>query len=103
MPAKRASLPSSTDYHSKPVFAIRVAADLRDWAKDEAKRRGQGVGDFLEDVLSAERDRVVNHVVNHPPVAVEDEQPPAAGKNCKHKNMKLGKGVCPDCNEWVTR
>lgn len=29
--------------------------------------------------------------------------PPLAGKNCKHKNMKLSKGVCPDCSEWVTK
>ena len=47
-----------TDYHTKPVLAARVDASLKAWVRDEAKRRGQAVGDFLEEVLTAERDRL---------------------------------------------
>ena len=46
-----------TDYHTRPVLSIRVRADNKDWVQDEAKRRGQGVGDFLDTLLDAERDR----------------------------------------------
>ncbi len=35
--------------------------------------------------------------------AAEDEQPEPAPKNCKHRNMRGVKGVCPDCQEWVTK
>ena len=45
------------DYHKKPVLAARVRADNKSWAQDEAERRGQGVGDFLDTLLDAERDR----------------------------------------------
>lgn len=24
-------------------------------------------------------------------------------KNCRHPNMRLSKGVCPDCSEWVSK
>ena len=47
----------TTDYHTKPVLAARVSAEIKTWARDEAERREQGLGDFLEDVLAAERDR----------------------------------------------
>jgi hypothetical protein len=23
------------------------------------------------------------------------------GTSCKHKNMRLSKGSCPDCGEWI--
>jgi hypothetical protein len=36
-------------------------------------------------------------------VAVGQEQPQPSGKNCAHRNMRLSKGSCPDCGEWVTR
>ena len=34
-----------------------------------------------------------------------DETPEPARKKraCKHPNMRMAKGVCPDCHEWVTR
>ena len=30
--------------------------------------------------------------------------PPAARRkgDCAHPNMRVGKGVCPDCHEWVS-
>jgi hypothetical protein len=35
--------------------------------------------------------------------ASELERPAARSpKNCKHPNMRIRKGVCPDCDEWVT-
>ena len=45
------------DYHKKPVLAVRVRADNKSWVQDEAERRGQGVGDFLDTLVDAERDR----------------------------------------------
>jgi Recombination endonuclease VII len=34
-------------------------------------------------------------------VTAEDEQPKPA-RNCKHRNMRMSKGVCPDCKDWVS-
>lgn len=45
------------DYHTKPVLAVRVPGDLQDWARGEAERRDQGLGDFVASLLAAERER----------------------------------------------
>lgn len=45
------------DYHAKPVLAVRVDAGLQDWARSEAKRRDQGIGEFVEAALSEFRER----------------------------------------------
>lgn len=45
------------DYHAKPVLAVRVSADVQDWARQEAKRRDEGIGEFVEAALSEYRDR----------------------------------------------
>jgi hypothetical protein len=29
--------------------------------------------------------------------------PPRIPKNCRHVGMRLSKGVCPDCSEWVVK
>ena len=89
------------DYHNKPLLGVRVDAELRDWGKAEAERRDQSFGDFVAGLFVDERERVANHVVDPIFVAAEDEQPEPARRNCKHRNMKLGKGVCPDCKDWV--
>lgn len=34
---------------------------------------------------------------------VEAVQPSPAKKNCKHGRMRMTKGVCPDCGEWVSK
>ena len=34
--------------------------------------------------------------------AAEDEQPEPSRRNCKHRNLRGVKGVCPDCQEWVS-
>lgn len=94
-----------TDYHTKPLLGVRVDADLHAWGRAEAKRRGRRFGDFVAGLLAEERDRV-NHVANPAPAvfaAAEPGQPQTAGKNCKHKNMRGVKGVCPDCNDWVVK
>jgi hypothetical protein len=93
----------ATDYHSKPLLSCRVPAESLDWARGEAERRGEAFGDFMDGLIAAERDRV-NHVVDPAPVflAAEDEQPEPARRNCKHRNMRGVKGVCPDCKEWVS-
>lgn len=33
--------------------------------------------------------------------ALAPEEP--AAKPCKHKGLKLSKGVCPDCKEWAVK
>jgi hypothetical protein len=79
-----------TDYHSKPLLSVRVSKEARDWAFGEAERREQGRGDFIEALISAERERV-NHVANHTPpapapVAVPEQSPQQARRhagNCK--------------------
>lgn len=60
MPDRDKATQTVPDYHTKPVLAARVRADNKSWAQDEAKRRGQGVGDFLDTLLDAERDRTSN-------------------------------------------
>lgn len=34
-------------------------------------------------------------------IAAEDEPAQPAGKNCKHRNMRMAKGICPDCHQPV--
>ena len=46
-----------TDYHTKPVLAVRVPGELQDWARGEAQRRGQALGAFVTELLAAERER----------------------------------------------
>lgn len=89
-----------TDYHNKPLLGVRMDTELRDWGKAEAERRDQSFGDFVAGLFVDERERMANHVVN--PVAADDEQPAPARKSCKHRNMRGVKGVCPDCNDWVS-
>ena len=93
-----------TDYHTRPVMSVRVDADLKEFAVTEAKRPGMTLGAVVDEALADLRaKRTVNHVVDHAAAAGEDEQPePARKKNCKHRNMRSVKGVCPDCKEWVS-
>ena len=90
------------DYHTKPLLTARVPRESLDWARGEAERRGQSFGDFIDDLLDAERERVANHVVDSVALAAVDEQPEPAKRNCKHRNMRGVKGVCPDCKDWVS-
>ena len=91
------------DYHTRPVLSARVAADLKAFILAEAKRPGMTLGAVVDEALADLRaKRTVNHVVDPAPVAAEDEQPEPGRRNCKHRNMKLSKGVCPDCQEWVS-
>ena len=93
----------ATDYHARPVLSVRVDADLKEFAVAEAKRPGMTLGGVVGEALADLRaKRTVNHVVDHAPVlAAEDEQPQPAGKNCKHRNMRMTKGVCPACHQPV--
>ena len=93
---------AKADYHSKPNANVRVDAGNLAWARDEAKRRGQRFGDFMDDLIAAERERVAGHVAGPVFIAAEDEQPEPSRRNCKHRNLRGVKGVCPDCQEWVS-
>jgi hypothetical protein len=37
------------------------------------------------------------------PVPAPADQSGKKGRTCKHRNMRMRKGVCPDCNEWVVK
>ena len=37
------------------------------------------------------------------PVPVAADQSGKKGRTCKHRNMRMRKGVCPDCSEWVVK
>jgi hypothetical protein len=94
----------ATDYHKRPVMSVRVDAGLKEFADTEAKRPGMTLGGVVDEALADLRaKRAVNHVVDAAPAAAEGEQPEPASKNCRHPNMRMSKGVCPDCNEWVTK
>jgi hypothetical protein len=105
--------------HNSRQTAFRLPEGLLAWLREHAEREGRTMTEIVTEALEAYRDRLSgittrittgpsrNNREAAPPVArfvaAEDEQPQPAGRNCKHRNMKLGKGVCPDCNEWVTR
>ena len=90
----------ATDYHQRPVLSVRVDADLKEFAVAEAKRPGMTLGDVVGDALADLRaKRTVNHVVDPVPVAAGDEQPQQAGQHCTHRNMRISKGICPDCHQ----
>lgn len=36
-------------------------------------------------------------------VNTDTPEPERKPKNCKHPNFRGVKGVCPDCQEWVTK
>jgi len=67
----RAPAPAMTD-------ASRMDADLLAWARAEAKRRGQPFGDFMDGLITAERDRVADR--KPAPAAARQEQPEPEGK-----------------------
>ena len=95
------------DVHAKPQANFRLPPALLARLKDGAKRHGQTQADIVARGTAAELDRldgIAAPAIQAPVfLAAGDEQPERAGKNCKHRGMKLGKGVCPDCKEWVTK
>jgi hypothetical protein len=90
--------------HKTPLLGWHPPAEDSAWVRAEAKRRDVDLKVVLNEMLSEYRARRSG---NHPsaPVflaAAEDEQPEPARRNCKHRNMRMSKGVCPDCKEWVS-
>jgi len=68
---------AKADYHTRPNANVRVDAGNLAWARAEAKRRGQPFGDFMDGLITAERDRMAAPPA---PVAARKEQPKAKGK-----------------------
>ena len=68
----------TADYHKRPVISARVSRESLDWAHGEANRRGQPFGDFMDGLITAERDRMASR----PPalVAASQEQPKTTRK-----------------------
>lgn len=50
-------LPGRSDRHKNPLLAWRPPGELAGWARSEAERRGQRIGDFLTGLLAAEQER----------------------------------------------
>lgn len=63
------------DYHDKPVLSVRVPRESLDWARGEAKRRGEAFGDYIDGLITGDRDRATSPA--RVPVAARQEQPPA--------------------------
>ncbi len=61
----------TTDYHTKPLLQVRVPRESAEWARGEAARRGQGLGDFVDALITAERTKVGDHAVGPAPVGAE--------------------------------
>ena len=98
------------DRHAKDQLNIRVPADFLARLKADAKRHGTTQADIVVVGATAELDRrsgIATPADGYTPpapavfVAAEDEQPQQAGNNCKHRNMKMAKGICPDCHQPV--
>lgn len=49
------------DRHKNPLLAWRPPGELSGWARGEAERRGQRIGDFLTSLLAAERERATGY------------------------------------------
>jgi len=73
----------SPDYHSKPLLGVRVDAEVQDWGRGEAERRGQKFGDFVTGLFTAERERV-NHA-----------------DDCPHPPARVHKGMCHACGTYT--
>jgi hypothetical protein len=67
-----------TDYHKRPVISARVSRESLDWAHGEADRRGQPFGDFMDGLITAERDRVAGR--KPPLVAARQEATASEGQ-----------------------
>lgn len=103
--------------HKNPFLGWNPPAEDSAWARAEAERRGVALSTVLTEALSEYRAKhqgglpfraqARNPRERISPAAVflaaEDEQPEQAGKNCKHRNMTMTKGVCPDCSEWAVK
>jgi hypothetical protein len=48
------------DRHKNPLLAWRPPGELSGWARSEARRREQGIGEFLTSLLAAERKRAAD-------------------------------------------
>jgi len=102
--------------HNNPFLGWNPPAGDSAWAREEAARRGVKLSTILTEALGEYRAKHQGGSPVSPPrarqrreatapaarfVAAEDEQPQSAGKNCTHRNMRMTKGICPDCQQAV--
>jgi hypothetical protein len=96
-PSKREAPPGSSPATVPPV----AAAKATDVAGAHSAAKGNGIA------RAAKR----AEAVGAPLVAAKDLPRPGAGPvfqagpdvDCLHENMRIRKGVCPDCKQWVTK
>lgn len=94
------------DRHAKAQLNVRIPPDLLTRLKDGAERHGQTITDISVRGITLELDRLdglADPPPPPPPPVAALEDPPQQARNCKHRNMRMSKGVCPDCQEWVTK
>ena len=98
--------------HVKDQVNLRLDPDLLARLRAGAKRHGQTMTAIVERGAAAELDRLdgiatatggYTQPEPAPVIAAEVEEPEPARKNCKHANMRMSKGVCPDCKDWVVK
>ncbi len=93
--------------HAKDQTAFRLDPDLRARLKAASEEDDRTMTDCVSEAIADwldRRVRITTRVTTTPApafLAAEDEQPQHARKNCTHRNMKLSKGVCPDCYQPV--
>ena len=89
-PAKRAAAPESTAEAESE--GERITAEIESDPDEVARLR-----------LSRQQARQGQAVHWDPEPLAEDWDPaPGPKKDCKHPNMRVKKGFCPDCQTWVS-
>ena len=89
-PAKRAAAPESTAEAESE--GERITAEIESDPDEVARLR-----------LSRQQARQGQAVHWDPEPLAEDWDPaPVPKKDCKHPNMRVKKGFCPDCQTWVS-
>jgi hypothetical protein len=110
-PSKREALDGSPPATVRPVAAEK-ATDVAG-----AHSAAKGNGAWAEPGKAARKTRTLAQAtvraeeVGAPLVAAKDLPRPGAGPvfqagpdvDCLHENMRIRKGVCPDCKQWVTK
>jgi hypothetical protein len=98
--------------HSTRQTAFRIPEGLLAGAKDEAEREGLTLTAWVLAAITEKLARTETRVTASVPPAAPVSPPQAArsapasdpepaAKNCRHRNLRMSKGICPDCHQPV--
>lgn len=101
----------TTGRNKTPLVGWHPSAGLVAWLDSEVERRGGGRGvrsAILEEALAAYKQAMEpgNPQQRRVNAAISAEVAREAGevttaKPCTHRNLRMAKGVCPDCQVYV--